>query len=186
MVLNIRYLATGAHVICFFVNVWRIRGFKVWDHCYAMMFCSCGELVTILNSNAEGKNEGHILAHIDWGIIFWAAPSSSSSICISYYLHRKTMWQISKNISSYYWQVHNHARVYSMSLGWWKVFKLSMCGCLKIILKEVASGVVYKEAWEDKGWCWFNSVWKIWEMVLKVLWSLVNDSLRKQQEIISF
>jgi hypothetical protein len=51
-----------------------------------MMFCSCEELVTILNSNAEGKNEGHILAHIDWGIIFWAAPNSSSSICIFTYL----------------------------------------------------------------------------------------------------
>jgi hypothetical protein len=31
------------------------------------------------------------------------------------------------------------------SLGWWKVFKLPMHGCLKIILKEVDSGSVYKE-----------------------------------------
>jgi hypothetical protein len=35
-----------------------------------VMSYSCEELVTILNSNAEGKNEGHLLAHIDRGIIF--------------------------------------------------------------------------------------------------------------------
>jgi hypothetical protein len=38
-------------------------------------------------------------------------------IHISYYGHRETMWQISKNISSYYWQVHNHTRVYSVMVG---------------------------------------------------------------------
>jgi hypothetical protein len=62
-----------------------------------VMSYSCEELVTILNSNAEGKNEGHWLAHIDWGIIFWAAPDSSSSICILTYLVMSTERQCGKS-----------------------------------------------------------------------------------------